>query len=333
MRYETVDSFVLPGTQCSLEIGHVEAEMSGEIKDGTLVAPSDNKSISVRNFIARFRGDNSYVTNFGLQWNRHRRTQIDRFNGTRISMERFYSGTGWSSDELRGERILEVGCGAGRFTQIMLDAGAEVWSLDYSSAVDACWINNGPHPRLSVVQGDLYAMPFRKGYFDKVFCYGVLQHTPDVKGAFMNLPQYLKPGGKLAVDVYLKSRWPSRWTSKYLWRPITKRTPHELLFRIVEWYVPRWLPIDNRLQRIPALGQCVAGMIPCWNYTGMLPLTQEQVREWAILDTFDALSPTYDFPQTISEVRSWFEKAELSDIDVRQGGIGILGRARKALPL
>jgi len=137
------------------------------------------------------------------------------------------------------------------------------------------------------------------------------------------------PLGKVAIDVYVKSRRPRRSTSKYLWRPITKRMPPELLFRIVEWYVLRWLPVDNWLRRIPVLGPYLVAIVPCWNYTGRLPLTSEQIREWAILDTFDALSAWYDIPQTVSRVRSWFEEAGLRDTHVRIGGNGILGNARK----
>lgn len=36
--------------------------------------------------------------------------------------------------------------------------------------------------------------------------------------------------------------------SKYLWRPVTKRLPNKLLFRMVEWYIPLWLLIDERMK-------------------------------------------------------------------------------------
>ncbi len=329
MRYESIKTLVSPANRCPLDIEHIEAEAYGEIKEGILIERLSGNTVPIRNFIPRFVEHDSYTASFGKQWNRYRRTQIDRFNGTTFSAKRFYDGTGWAHAELQGQRILEVGCGAGRFTQVMLDAGAEVYALDYSTAVDACWTNNGPHPQLSLVQADLYAMPFPPGFFDNVFCYGVLQHTPDVKRAFMSLLPFLKPGGRVAVDLYVKSRWPSRWTSKYVWRALTKRLPHELLFHLIEGYVPLWLPIDNWLKRIPRFGHYVIAVVPCWNYTGTPGLTPDQIREWAILDTFDALSAWYDSPQTMSEVRAWFEEAGLHDISVAPGGNGILGNAQK----
>jgi len=278
--------------------------------------------------IPRFVSDDGYAASFGEQWNRFRKTQLDRFNGTTISRDRFFRGTGWDAGDLVGQRVLDAGCGAGRFTQVLLDAGAEVYALDLTSAVEACWANNGPHPRLCVAQADLYAVPFRQAVFDKVLCYGTLQHTPDPRRAFLSLVPFLRSGGEIAIDVYLRG-WrllPSK--SKYLYRWLTKRMPHDTLFRIVQWYVPKWLPIDTQLKRIPKIGPLLGMLVPCWNYSH-LPLTRAQVIEWGVLDTFDALSPTYDVPQTIPEVRSWFEQAGLVDVRIREGGNGILANGRK----
>lgn len=312
------------GTKLSIVASQFEGE---EIRDGSL-QDETGKVYEIRNFIPRFVDDKTYAQSFGEQWNRYRRTQLDRFNGTNLSRTRFFRDTGWSED-LRGQRILEAGCGAGRFTQIMLDAGAEVFSIDYSSAVDACWSNNGPHKNLNLFQANIYELPFPAGMFDKVFCYGVLQHTPDVKRAFLSLLPMLKPGGDLAIDVYRKMPWTTRWTSKFWYRPITTRISRTTVRKIIEWYIPRWIPIDNFFQRVPIARTVIPAAIPCWNYTGDLPLPSDQVTAWAILDTFDALTPAYDYPQTIESVQSWFSETELVDVSVRFGGNGILANARK----
>ncbi|MBA3765944.1 MAG: methyltransferase domain-containing protein [Acidobacteria bacterium] len=324
MKAAVVEHLRAPGSAAPLVIERILAEEDGEIREGSLLAEETGERYRISNFIPRFVEDDSYTASFGEQWNRYRRTQLDRFNGTTLSHERFFSGTGWTKEEMRGQRILEVGGGAGRFTEVMIETGAEIYSIDYSSAVDASWANNGPHPRLFIAQADLYRMPFQKAFFDKVFCYGVVQHTPDVKRTVMSLIPFLKPGGKIAIDIYLKLPWIHRWTAKNWYRPLTKRMPRTMLRKFVEWYVPRWIPIDNLCQRLPVLRTVVPAIIPCWNYTGMLPLTADQIEKWAILDTFDALSPRYDSPQTIETAREWFEEAGLLEIDVRAGGNGIL---------
>jgi SAM-dependent methyltransferase len=330
MQERFVESLRSPTSRNQLSLEDAVPGPDGEIKQGRLVDTRSDVSYEIVNYIPRFVRSSSYTASFGDQWNRYRRTQLDRYNGTTLSHDRFFRDTGWTAEELRGQKVLEAGCGAGRFTEVMLEAGAEVYSADYSSAVDACWANNGPHPSLCLVQADLYDLPFKFEFFDKVFCYGVLQHTPDVKGAFMSLLPYLKAGGKIAVDVYRKMPWTTRWTAKYWYRPLTKRLPRSVIHQILAWYIPWWIPVDNFFQRIPVARQVVPAIVPCWNYSGMLPVSSEQIKIWAILDTFDALTPEYDSPQSKESVQSWFEAAGLSAIDVREGGNGILGNASKA---
>jgi len=157
----------------------------------------------------------------------------------------------------------------------------------------------------------------------------VLQHTPDPRAAFLGIVRCAKPGGWIAADVYRKADYVDRWSSKYLWRWLTTRLPREWLRHAVEWYVPKWLPIDTRLARVPKLGRFLTAVIPCWNYTGLLPLTRDELRTWAVLDTFDALASRYDLPQTLESVREWCHAAGLVDADVRPGGNGILINARR----
>ena len=62
----------------------------------------------------------------------------------------------------------------------------------------------------------------------------------------------------------------------------------------------------------------------------MLPLGPQEIVSWAILDTFDALAPTYDKPQTKESVSRWFQEAHLSEVRVTYGANGIVGNGVKA---
>lgn len=269
--------------------------------------------------------DDGYAESFGDQWNRWRRVQLDSVTGKPLSRARLFEGTGWPED-LGGQQVLELGCGAGRFTEVLLDAGAEVWAVDASSAVDATRANLGEHERLHLAQADLFDLPFDEGAFDRVLCFGVLQHTPDPRRAFLTASRF---GGWLAADVYRKPPYVDRWSAKTLWRPLTTRLPRDLLRRVVEWYVPRWLPVDTRLARVPKLGRFLTAVVPCWNYAGLYPLDDDELVAWAVLDTFDALSPRYDEPQTLETVQGWVREAELADAQVRYGGNGIVASGRR----
>lgn len=295
-------------------------EINGEIETGQLVCGVCTLQYPIIRFIPRFVPTENYASNFGFQWHRFRQTQLDRYTGVPISRKRFFDQTGWSSDELTGKKVLDVGCGAGRFAEVALSCGADLVALEYSTAADACWENLAPHPGLNVVQGDIYRLPFKPGSFDFVYCFGVLQHTPNVQKAFMALPEHVREGGKLVVDVYpklfLNILWPKYWL-----RPLTKRLNQESLFKIVEIMVKYLFPISQIIGRFPLLGGKLRHMIPVANYKGVYPLSKTQLREWAILDTFDMLSPVYDQPQLPQALKGWFTSAGFQQIKIFRAGV------------
>ena len=283
-------------------------------------------SYPVREFIPRFVLDSNYADNFGMQWNWFRQTQLDSHSGFPISTDRFWKSTGWKPDEMAGKWVLDAGCGAGRFAEVALSTGAYVVALDYSGAVDACYENLKGHPNLHVVQGDIYALPLPNEFFSFVYSLGVLQHTPDVERAFAALPHMVARGGALCVDFYQKSWKSTLWPKAYyLLRPITKRLPKATLLRILQFAVPKLLPLSSVVGRIPVLGVGLKRLVPVANYDGIYPLSKEQHLEWAILDTFDNLAPEFDQPQTLTTVRDWFAKAGLSEIAVFKAGF-LVGR-------
>lgn len=281
----------------------------------------------VRGGVVRFREDSGYNESFALQWGRFRTNQLDTVNDTTLSRRRF-AETGWRDDEIRGQLVLEAGCGAGRFTRILAESGARLVSFDYSSAVDVALENNARFPNVVFAQCDIFDMPFREGAFDFVFCHGVLQHTPDPEAAFHRLVRMLAPGGRISIDVYCKDGLVRPWKSKYLWRWLTTRLRPETLLRALEWYIPKWLPIDTAIKRVPHLGSYLGAVVPCWNYM-LTDLSPEQKVQWAIMDTFDALAPTYDLPARIEDVERWFRDADLVHVDVHPGGNGVVGNGRR----
>lgn len=302
-------------------------EAEGEVEEGALHCGACAARYPIVRFVPRFVPPENYSTSFGYQWNRFRRTQLDSTTGQPISRDRFFAQSRWTREEMDGRLTLDVGCGAGRFAEVALGTGARVVAVDYSSAVDACRANLGPNPRLDVVQGDVYRLPFRPQSFEFVYCFGVLQHTPDVGASFAALTAQLTPGGRIAVDLYpriaLNLLWPKYWL-----RPITKRISAERLFPLVARMVDVLWPFSLALGRVPAIGRRLRYALPVANYEGLLPLTPAQLKEWAVLDTFDMLAPAHDYPQTAATLRGWFEQQGLADIDVGRRGL-VVGRGRR----
>ncbi len=312
----------------------VEREINIGLLSEVLLAPPEQQTgglrigdrlVPIRDGVVRFSDDDGYNHSFALQWHRFKTNQIDAVNGTLLSRRRF-AETGWPLEDLAGKRILEAGSGAGRFTRVLAEAGARLVSFDYSAAIDANRENNSHFQNVVFLQCDMFDLPFRPGAFDYVFCHGVLQHTPDPAGAFRALAAMVGEGGRISVDVYRRDGLVRPWKSKYLWRPLTTRIEARRLLRFLEWFIPKWLPLDTAIKRVPVVGRYLGSVIPCWNYY-YTDLSPEQKVAWAVMDTFDALAPTYDIPVRLETVRGWFEERNWTDVEVRPGGNGVVANA------
>jgi 2-polyprenyl-3-methyl-5-hydroxy-6-metoxy-1,4-benzoquinol methylase len=123
------------------------------------------------------------VGNFSLEWTRHRLTQLDDATHHE-SEERFRIKTGFAPDDLKGKLVLDVGCGAGRFSEVALRWGATVVGIDLSLAVDSAYVNLDSRSQFHVALADIFRLPFKSESFDVIFSLGVLHHTPDTAQAF-----------------------------------------------------------------------------------------------------------------------------------------------------
>ncbi len=257
----------------------------------------------------------NYTDNFGFQWNKFQKTQIDRErNNSEISKVRFFSETDWDPVLLKECDLLEVGCGAGRFSQVVLSStDANLYSIDFSNAVDANYKNNSKYgERINIFQASIYEMPFEDNSFDKVFCLGVLQHTPNFKKSIKSLAGKVKDGGELVVDFYPVSGWWTKINAKYILRPWLKRIEHKKLLSLIEKNVD-WLIALYFFNQKLGLGKIFNRFLPIPDISSTIPdnLSSDELRNWVILDTFDMFSPEYDNPQTIEQVKKWVEGAGL----------------------
>lgn len=315
MKISLLDKLCCPYSKLPLKLGPDSIVVDGEVVNGTLCTYDDKYKYDIKASVPRFVTDSNYADNFGIQWNYFSKTQLDSHSGYPISGNRFWRATGWKPEELMGKWVLDVGCGAGRFAEIALNAGANVVALDYSSAVDACYGNLKKFDNLHVIQGDIYSLPFFEQSFQFVYSLGVLQHTPDVKRAFQALPPMLVPNGRICVDYYWK-RFQTVMHSKYLVRPFTKRMQKNKLFGLLKRLVPSMLLLSRRINKLPGLGKIIKRVVPVADYTGVYPLSDKQLSEWALMDTFDMLGPRYDSPQRKKKIYSWMVETGFRDIEV-----------------
>jgi len=303
------------------------AENAGLLMDGMLTCSECAREYPVICGIPRFVPRENYASGFGLEWTKHARTQYDSYSGIPASEQRFFGQTHWPRD-LRGELVLEVGGGSGRFTEQAANTGATVVSLDYSYAVDANYASNGSRRNVLVIQADVFAMPFRPGTFDRLFCFGMLQHTPSPSRAFLALPRVLKSGGVLCADIYKVALIRTILQTKYWVRPFTRNmNPDRLYARVKSWVNFMW-PLASVIRRLPK-GYAVNWRLLVADYS-FLGLTGDMLKEWAYLDTFDMLAPRYDRPATLGTFRQWAIEAGLANVEAEYTPHGVVLRARVA---
>ena len=330
MRLEHLRLLICPACHGGLTCLQRDVNPDGaRIEEGRLGCDSCGLEYPVVGGVPRFVPRENYASGFGLEWTKHARTQYDSYSGVAVSEQRFFGQTGWPRD-LTGELILEVGSGSGRFTEQAARTGATVVSLDYSYAVDANYASNGARDNVLIVQADAFAMPFRPQSFDRVFCFGMLQHTPSPSRAFAALPTILKSGGALCADIYKVSFWRTVMQTKYWVRPFTRRmNPDRLYARVQRWVDFMW-PLANIIRRLPK-GYAINWRLLVADYS-FLGLKGQMLKEWSYLDTFDMLAPRYDRPATKETFRHWAQRAQLTDIDAYYSPHGVVLRARAARP-
>jgi ubiquinone/menaquinone biosynthesis C-methylase UbiE/uncharacterized protein YbaR (Trm112 family) len=298
---------------------------SDHIADSRLVCNRCEHAFPVINGIPRFVKAENYASSFGYQWNRFRKEQIDSFNGTTLSADRLWSETGWNREELKSKWVLDAGCGAGRFLDAASKSEAEIVGVDISNAIDAAKENLKGRTNVHLVQASIYEMPFRDGLFDFAYCIGVVQHTPQPQRALSSIARVVKPGGSLAVTIYPRKPW-TKLFSKYWLRPITKRMKKERLLKVIEKLMPIAFPLTNVLFRVPVLGKVFMFLVPIANYVHENQLSRDQRYAWAILDTFDMLSPYYDQPMTENEAVEPLRAEGVSVQRTSQRGLNLVGK-------
>ena len=280
--------------------------------------------------VVRFLARPTYADSWGVQWNRYRLTQLDSYTGAPISERRARRCLGdelWGG--LDGKHVLEAGCGAGRFTEILLSRGALVTSIDLTDAVDANAETFPPNDRHRVAQADICAFPFAAQQFDVVWCLGVIQHTPIPERTMANLYEQVKPGGWLVIDHYTHSLSAYTKTAP-LFRQVLKRmSPHQGM-KATERLVDVFFPLHHAARRNRLAQMVVSRISPVMAYHHAYPeLTPALQREWAMLDTHDSLTDWYKHYRTVAQIRRHLERLGLQDVVVGRGGNGVEARGRR----
>jgi SAM-dependent methyltransferase len=239
---------------------------------------------------------------FGLQWNK-----LAGFAAISVEDLVIHLPPGWDLSVFRG-RVLDVGCGMGRYMKLVHEWGSDVTGVDISAAVEAArrlW------PEARVLQADIGALPFAPDSFDLVYSFGVLHHLPDPVRGFVKSFRLVRPGGKLLVWVYGESQGLLRILRRFVRR----------IARVVPWATPVLVGLSA---------------LALWGYLvvrGVLPGTSGKVRFYrqkglrgVYLDCYDAITAPLEtyLSQTDCEAMLTRIEAQSKGLSRRSDGSGWL---------
>ena len=240
---------------------------------------------------------------YALQWNRFRIVRPEEDRAT------FRNRTGLNPANLAGARVLDGGCGMGRYLRVAAEGGARVVGMDLSGAVFAARDLTREFANVSVVQGDLLRTPFAEGSFDHIYSLGVLDHTPDPRAAFLSLARLLKPGGRIVVWVYPKER-PALERIMNVHRAVSKRMPLWMLLGLSRIMAPIG-GLKRRMMLSRSRVVAKAGVALNLLTIGVSMHPDAEVR---VCDTLDWYAPKYLSRHTFDEVAEWFRDAGLTNV-------------------
>ncbi|MCH2201636.1 MAG: class I SAM-dependent methyltransferase [Fuerstiella sp.] len=253
---------------------------------------SDGEVIGrVIDHIPRFVSD-EHLQSFGDQWNRYEVAHDDEDRAT------FEAKTGMQLSGLKGLRVLDAGCGGGRYARICAEAGANVVAVDHSRAVDKARMLCEHLSTVKFAQADLKRLPFECESFDFVFSIGVMHHDADTRAVFDAVAPMVKPGGRYSVWLYRRNQWWQEAINNGV-RSVTTRMPQSVL-----------RPLCH--------GGAVLGGIPILNRTlnKVVNFSAHPGYENRVCDTFDWWAPEFQYHHTLDELQGWFRDAGFSDLCV-----------------
>ena len=320
-----------PPLVCPLDRLHLEI-----VPGSAELSCAAGHSYPVRRGIPRFVGSQpGYADAFGEQWHHYRTTQLDSYTNTSISHDRLRRCLGeelWAHFQQRSPlQVLEAGCGAGRFTEILLQLpAAVVTSTDLSSAVEPNQLNCPQSAHHRVVQCDINNLPFLPGQYDVVICLGVIQHTRDPEESIEDLYRQLKPGGWLVIDHYRPSLSLYTRFGEMLLRPVLKRLPPQQGLAVTKALTRALFPLHRATRRLRPLQMILSRLSPLLTYYHSFPQLSDQLQyEWAELDTHDSLTDYYKHVRTTGSIARQLRALNGRHVWVDKNGNGVEARCQK----
>ncbi len=251
--------------------------------------------------------DDDYADNFGKQWESYLFTQIDSINKFKIS-ENFLKELCFNDlNIINKKEVLEIGSGAGRFTEIIINYANSCTTVDLSSAI---FFNVAKkNKKLSRIKANFINLVPKKK-FDIVICRGVLQHTPNPYDYIIKLFDFIDSNGVVLFDIYPMPKLGFLHPKYLIWRPLLRHTfSYEVMERILKKNISKLLKIKRKIKKIFFNSDFLSdAILPIWDYKDKIDIFDEKLEKWAILDTLDGIYAKYDKPKSNRKITNFLKK-------------------------
>ncbi len=280
---------------------------------GDFLVSKSNRYPIVRG-VPRFAGykdDKNYTNSFGYQWNKWSQIQFDSYNKGK-KMEAYtlkmWNQINHTPESLHGQVVVDVGCGPGRFIETIRDKKGIAIGIDMSDAVEAAADFFKDDENVLIIQADVLEQPIRDNSVDGTFSIGVLHHTTNPEKGLKEMVRTLKQDGWIGLSLYGVGGYYDNFIVnlyrkffKKIW-PIFKHYP-PLIYSYVTVYT--W----KAILKVPGLRTLLR---PFSEFT---PFMNIKDIDWAVLNTFDSVTPSNQSGHTVYQVYHWMKKAGLRDIE------------------
>lgn len=314
-----------PTTKQNLQIESIES-IGNNVITGFLL--SENNKYPIIRGVPRFNltdYSEDYTKSFGYQWNKWPYVQYEEENigkpmaGHTLRMFERITEISVSEIKVSNEIFCDIGCGSGRFIDLLANGQTSIIGIDSSVAVEAAALKFLHNPNVLICQADVLNLPIKENQIDCVYSIGVLHHTANPAQGVSEIGRVMKIGGTAAISVYGKGGYYDDQIVRMYRRFFSKTWPlfgHHLPLLYSRVVVSIFRPLE-KFQKLKSL------LKPILMY---FPHIQLPDYSWSILDTFDSVTPSYQKGISPFELYSYMDQSGISRVKpVDWGGTSLKG--------
>ncbi|MBI9047056.1 MAG: class I SAM-dependent methyltransferase [Anaerolineaceae bacterium] len=129
-----------------------------------------------------------------------------------------YFGKIFNYEKFKNGKVLEIGCGMGCMAMNWAQHGANVTAIDLNPIAVEMTKKRFQVFGLEgkIQEADAESLPFDDNYFDYVYSWGVLHHSPGIEESISEIYRVLRPGGEIGIMLYHRNSILYRFIVEYI---------------------------------------------------------------------------------------------------------------------